>query len=123
MILTLSDARQNHVGLSDWQPKINRKAVRAEPDPESPYAVMPTVALPRSHPFRPLADAHPQWHRRARARGKLRGKQPKRTTKQQAHLLQLHGAGDQTIADLVELFSVSRATVYRVPGRARATHA
>jgi DNA invertase Pin-like site-specific DNA recombinase len=56
----------------------------------------------------------------AGAKGKLRGKQPKLTAKQQAHLVQLYGAGDHTIPDLAELFSVSRATVYRVLDRARA---
>jgi DNA invertase Pin-like site-specific DNA recombinase len=57
----------------------------------------------------------------ARARGKLKGKPPKLSARQQAHLLQLHGDGKHTIADLAELFSVSRATVYRVLDRARAT--
>jgi DNA invertase Pin-like site-specific DNA recombinase len=55
----------------------------------------------------------------ARAKGKLRGKQPTLSAKQQAHLVQLHSAGDHSIADLAELFSVSRATVYRVLERAR----
>jgi DNA invertase Pin-like site-specific DNA recombinase len=55
----------------------------------------------------------------ARAKGKLRGKQPTLSAKQQTHLVQLHGAGHHTIADLAELFSVSRATVYRVLERAR----
>jgi predicted DNA-binding protein YlxM (UPF0122 family) len=49
-----------------------------------------------------------------------RGKQPKLTTKQQTHLVQLHAADEHPIADLAELFTVSRATVYRVLNRARA---
>jgi DNA invertase Pin-like site-specific DNA recombinase len=55
----------------------------------------------------------------ARAKGKLRGKQPKLSARQQAHLLQLHQAGEHSIADLADLFSVSRPTVYRVLERAR----
>ncbi|WP_404867914.1 recombinase family protein [Kitasatospora griseola] len=55
----------------------------------------------------------------ARAKGKLKGKQPKLSSRQQAHLVQLHQAGEHTIADLAELFSVSRPTVYRVLERAR----
>ena len=54
----------------------------------------------------------------ARARGKLRGKQPKLTTRQQTHLARLHAAGEHSIGDLAELFSVSRATVYQVLDRA-----
>ncbi|MDX3763127.1 recombinase family protein [Streptomyces sp. AK02-04a] len=50
----------------------------------------------------------------ARAKGKLKGKQPKLTARQQAHLVKEHRSGEHTIADLAELFSVSRATVYRV---------
>ncbi|MFE7753218.1 recombinase family protein [Streptomyces sp. NPDC057428] len=50
----------------------------------------------------------------ARSKGKLRGKQPKLTARQQAHLIKEHKSGEHTIADLAELFSVSRATVYRV---------
>jgi DNA invertase Pin-like site-specific DNA recombinase len=56
----------------------------------------------------------------ARARGKLKGKPPKLSARQQAHLVELHAAGEHTIADLAELLSVSRATVYRVLDRAQA---
>ncbi|MEV5282901.1 recombinase family protein [Streptomyces sp. NPDC006692] len=50
----------------------------------------------------------------ARSKGKLKGKQPKLTPRQQAHLIKGHRSGEHTIADLTELFSVSRAMVYRV---------
>jgi DNA invertase Pin-like site-specific DNA recombinase len=55
----------------------------------------------------------------ARARGKLRGKPPKLTARQQAHLVHLHAAGEHSISDLAEMFSVSRPTVYRSLERAR----
>lgn len=48
----------------------------------------------------------------ARANGKLKGKQPKLSTRQRIHVLQLVDAGDHTIAELAELFAVSRATIY-----------
>ncbi|MFB7600975.1 recombinase family protein [Streptomyces sp. NPDC056160] len=54
----------------------------------------------------------------AKAKGKLKGKQPKLNARQQAHLLKEHATGDYTIAELAELYSVSRATVYRVLERA-----
>ncbi|MBV9161994.1 MAG: recombinase family protein [Pseudonocardiales bacterium] len=50
----------------------------------------------------------------ARAKGKLRGKQPKLSARQQAHLIALHDAGTHTVVELAELFNVSRPTVYRV---------
>lgn len=49
----------------------------------------------------------------ARAKGKLRGKQPKLSDKQQRELTRMHATGDYTISDLAEVFSVSRPTVYR----------
>lgn len=49
----------------------------------------------------------------AKAKGKLRGKQPKLSPKQQAELRRMQATGDYTITDLTELFSVSRPTVYR----------
>lgn len=49
----------------------------------------------------------------ARAKGKLRGKQPKLTAKQRTELCRMQATGDYSISDLAELFSVSRATVYR----------
>jgi DNA invertase Pin-like site-specific DNA recombinase len=49
----------------------------------------------------------------ARAKGRLKGKAPKLSHTQRTVLLRLHGAGEHSIAELAELFSVSRATVYR----------
>jgi DNA invertase Pin-like site-specific DNA recombinase len=49
----------------------------------------------------------------ARARGKLKGKQPKLSDRQQRELRRMHDTGDYSISDLAELFSVSRPTVYR----------
>jgi DNA invertase Pin-like site-specific DNA recombinase len=49
----------------------------------------------------------------ARARGRLRGKQPKLSDKQQKELCRMHDTGNYTISDLAEVFSVSRPTVYR----------
>lgn len=42
----------------------------------------------------------------ARSRGKLTGRAPKLTTRQQAELVRMHGTGDYTIAELMEVFFV-----------------
>ena len=55
----------------------------------------------------------------AKERGRLKGKQPKLTTRQQAELVRMHASGEYTIAELMEVFSVGRATVYRVLHRAK----
>jgi hypothetical protein len=44
----------------------------------------------------------------ARAKGKLRGKQPKLSARQQRELVRMAGTGEFTIADLAEVFTVSR---------------
>jgi DNA invertase Pin-like site-specific DNA recombinase len=56
----------------------------------------------------------------ARAKGRLRGRQPKLSSRQQAELSRMHGSGDFSIAHLAELFSVSRPTVYRCLQRRKA---
>ena len=56
----------------------------------------------------------------ARAKGKLRGKQPKLSEKQQKELGRMYATGEYSISDLAELFTVSRATVYRTLERIRA---
>ncbi|MGP5226569.1 MULTISPECIES: recombinase family protein [Micrococcaceae] len=55
----------------------------------------------------------------AKAKGRLRGKQPKLSAKQEEHLLELHIAGEHSKAELAELFSVGRSTVYRAIERGR----
>ena len=64
----------------------------------------------------------------AKAKGRLRGKQPKLSKIQSKHLVELDAGGIYTTAELAELFSVSRATVYRTirrdppPGRSLTYH-
>jgi len=58
----------------------------------------------------------------ARAKGKLRGKSPKLSDKQQKELRRMHDSGNYSISDLAEVFSISRPTVYRtINRRAEAT--
>ena len=53
----------------------------------------------------------------AKAKGRLRGKQPKLSARQETHLVALYRAGEHTVSELEELFSVTRSTVYRAVGR------
>lgn len=56
----------------------------------------------------------------ARAKGRLRGKKPKLSPTQEAHLVSLHAAGAHTAAELADEFGVARATVYRAVKRSLA---
>ena len=49
----------------------------------------------------------------ARAKGKLRGKQPKLSNRQSRTLRRMYDTGEYSISDLAEVFSVSRPTIYR----------
>ncbi|MCJ0700229.1 recombinase family protein [Frigoribacterium faeni] len=53
----------------------------------------------------------------AKVRGKLKGRKPKLSPVQERHMVALHRAGDHTVTELVELFGVGRATVYRALDR------
>jgi DNA invertase Pin-like site-specific DNA recombinase len=53
----------------------------------------------------------------AKVRGKLKGRKPKLSPAQERHLVALHRAGDHSIAELVELFGIGRASVYRALDR------
>src|SRR5271165_3557129 len=59
----------------------------------------------------------------ARSKGKLKGKQPKLSARQQRELARMAATGDYTIADLAEVFTVSRSTVCRTLQRSPAAGA
>ena len=54
----------------------------------------------------------------AKAKGRLRGKQPKLSKAQETHLVSVHLAGTHTTVELAELFGLARSTVYRAIKRA-----
>lgn len=53
----------------------------------------------------------------ARAKGKLRGKQPKLSEKRQKELRKMRDTGKHSIGDLAELFTISRPTAHRTLAR------
>jgi len=56
----------------------------------------------------------------ARAKGRLRSKQPKLNHRQEAHLVALFDGGDHSTAEPADLFGITRSTVYRAVERERA---
>jgi transposase len=55
----------------------------------------------------------------AKAKGRLRGKQPRLKPNQAKHLLELHDLGTYSGLELAELFGVGRSTIYRTIERMR----
>ena len=56
----------------------------------------------------------------AKAKGHLRGKQPKLNRRQEAHPVSLVHSGEYSTAEVADLFGVGRSTVYRAIERQRA---
>src|SRR6266536_5408985 len=59
----------------------------------------------------------------AKAKGHLRGKQPKLNPRQEAHLVELLHSGEYSTTELGDLFGVARSTVYRAVARSKAAGA
>lgn len=55
----------------------------------------------------------------AKAKGRLRGKQPKLNRRQEAHLVSLVHSGEYSTTEVADLFGVGRSTVYRAIERQR----
>ncbi len=55
----------------------------------------------------------------AKAKGHLRGKQPKLNPRQEAHLVELLNTGEYTTSEVGDLFGVARSTVYRAVIRSK----
>ena len=53
----------------------------------------------------------------AKAKGRLRGKQPKLNPRQEAHLVASLESGEHSTAELADLFGIGRSTVYRAEQR------
>ena len=92
-------------------------------DPMIRWARCFSTSWPPSPSSRPISFgcARVKGWPSARAKGKLRGKQPKLSEKQQRELCRMHATGDYSIGDLAEVFAVSRPTVYRTLNRAAAS--
>ncbi|MFJ6347117.1 helix-turn-helix domain-containing protein, partial [Pseudarthrobacter oxydans] len=79
-------------------------------------SAMPETRI-RDRPRNPSGPTADRWIK-AKAKGRLRGKQPKLSKKQEALLISVHRAGTHTTAEFAELFAVARSTVYRTIKRA-----
>ena len=55
----------------------------------------------------------------AKAKGRLRGKQPKLNRRQEAHVVSLVHSGEYSTLEVAELFGVGRSTVYHAIERQR----
>ncbi|MDQ5832680.1 MAG: hypothetical protein M3550_06445, partial [Actinomycetota bacterium] len=89
-------------------------------DPTDPLGRLLFNVLAMVAEFEAVLDprAHARLLKVAKAKGRLRGKQPKLSPMQGAHLVGLYRAGEHTVSELEELFGVTRSTAYRAVRRA-----
>lgn len=59
----------------------------------------------------PISMRTHEGMRIAQAKGRLRGKEPKSSDKQEIRLRELHADGEHTMGEIAELFSVGWSTV------------
>ena len=111
---SLPDARAIADELTRRQVKLNLGG--SVHDPTDPVGRLLFNVLAMVAEFE--ADLIREGMRRAKAKGRLRGKQPKLSPMQEAHLVELYRAGEHTVSEVEELFSVTRSTVYRALRRA-----
>jgi transposase-like protein len=93
--------------------------------PPAEYFAIPRATVPAGGGYLP---GPARRGRAAKAKGKLRGKQPKLNPRQKAHLVDLYRRGEHSTGELADLFGVARSTVYRalqrdqVQGAAQSPH-
>jgi len=112
---SLPDARDIVEELTAAEVKLNIGGSRHDPIGRLLFNVLAMIAEFESDLIRMRTR---EGMKVAKAKGRLRGKPPKLSPTQETHLVGLYRAGQHTTAELAELFSVGRSTVYRAVQRA-----
>jgi DNA invertase Pin-like site-specific DNA recombinase len=111
---SLPDTRDIVDELTTLQVRLNLGGSVHDPNDPVGRLLFNVLAMVAEFESDPDQDAHPGGLAVARAAGKLRGRKPKLSARQEAHLV----AGTKNPAELVEQFGVGRSTVYRTIERA-----
>jgi DNA invertase Pin-like site-specific DNA recombinase len=114
---SIPDARDITEELSARQIKLSLGGVAYDPTDPAGRLLFNVLALVAEFEADLIRGRTREGMRVAKAKGRLRGKAPKLSRAQEAHLVQLHGDGEHTVAELAELFRVTRSTVYRALAR------
>ncbi len=110
---SLPDARAISEELTGRQVKLNLGGAVHDPTDPVGRLLFNVLAMVAEFEADLIRARTREGMRVAKARGRLRGKQPKLSPKQEAHLVKLYRAGEHTVGELEELFGITRSTVYR----------
>jgi DNA invertase Pin-like site-specific DNA recombinase len=117
---SVTDAHDIATELTAWQVKLNLGGSIHDPTDAMGKLLFTTLAMIAEFEADLTRLRTREGMKIAKAKGRLRGRAPKLSAKQEAHLVALHKAGEHTSAELAELFGVARSTVYRAIERAAA---
>lgn len=116
---SVRDAHEIAADLADREVKLNIRGSAHDPTDLIGKLLFNVLAMVAEFEADLIRSRTREGMKVAKAKGRLRGKQPKLSVKQETHLFALHAAGGHTMYELAELFSVSRSTVYRAIERAQ----
>ena len=120
---SLPDARDIAAELTTRKVKLNLGGSIHDPDDPVGKLLFNVLAMVAEFEADLIRMRTREGMKVAKAKGRLRGKKPKLSPRQEAHLVALHQSGEHTTTDLAELFSVARSTVYRAIQRQRTVDA
>jgi DNA invertase Pin-like site-specific DNA recombinase len=118
---SLPDARDIANEVTRREVKLNLSGSVDDPTDPVGRLLFNVLAMVAEFEADPIRMSTREGMKLARAKGRLRGTQHKLSARQEAHLAELHRAGEHTSGELAELFGVARSTVYRAlePARRR----
>jgi DNA invertase Pin-like site-specific DNA recombinase len=114
---SLPDARAIADELTAWQVKLNIGGWVYDPNDAVGRFLFNVLAMIAEFASDLIRLRTREGMKVAKAKGRLRGKQPKLNSRQEAHLVALLESGDYSTAELADLFGVGRSTVYRAEQR------
>jgi DNA invertase Pin-like site-specific DNA recombinase len=115
---SLPDARNIVAELTDAEVKLNIGGSMHDPNDPIGRLLFNVLAMIAEFESDLIRMRTREGMKIAKAKGRLRGKAPKLSPTQETHLVELYRAGKHTTAELAELFTVGRSTVYRAVQRA-----
>jgi len=116
---SLPDARDIVYELTRRQVRLRIAGAVHDPDDPVGRLLFNVLAMVAEFESDLIRQRTREGMRVAKAKGHLRGKQPKLNPRQEAHLVRLFRSGEYTTSEISDLFGVARSTVYRALERDR----
>jgi DNA invertase Pin-like site-specific DNA recombinase len=110
---SMVDAREIADELSDRGVKLNFNGTAYDPNDPIGKLVFHMLAMMAEFESDLIRMRTREGMKLAKKRGRLKGKQPKLSSKQMEHLVLLYNEGNHSVKDLCDLFGIGKSTIYR----------